>query len=425
MVGVPLGIGAYKRSFAGMPEVQLVNRYVEKSPTNQRERVTLIGRPGYGTLSTFSGGTIRGCYTKPGFMGSDLFVVSGNNLWRYSPDGLKTQITGYLFGTDSSPYFAWMKGIGYEYLFVCDGSRLQYYSGGTFATGTLTLTPSSPPDISTQVLKIGSTYYSWNNSVDTSSPDGTSSHPWLSKKGATDALSLVAMANLINFGGVPGTDFSTNLPGPRTDVVATCPTSTTLKLTATRPYTDANAIATTVFSGARLAWGGTTMSGGGTHALASVATPDGVAVKALTNTSGYVLVSVANSQKFFWIEPGAVTIDALNFAEKESQPDAIIDMLSVGDQALLIGNACTENWYATGDSTAPFAPVEGRVYQRGAVDGTAERVGDQVILVGNDGVVYAIGYQAGQDSQWGVHRISNPGIEERVRTQLRREQGLS
>lgn len=150
--------------------------------------------------------------------------------------------------------------------------------------------------------------------------------------------------------------------------------------------------------------------------LASVALPDSQDAKALTALAGFVLVSAANTPRFYWIEPGEVTIDALNFATKESNPDNILDMLTVGDQALIFGGASTEAWYATGDVDAPFAPTAGHAYARGVVEGTPVVVNESVILVGNDGIVY--------DVAGGVRSISDNGIAERVRKQLAREAGL-
>ena len=418
MVTLPLGVGAYERNYAGEPEVKLVNRFLEVAPTNLRERIALLSRPGTNQLDAFGSGPIRGNYSKPGLFGGDLFVVSGSAIYRYDQAGVKTTITSLINGT-GHPNVTWMKGIGYEFLFIADGLLLQYYSGGTRATGVLTYTPGA---ITTQVVEIGGVYYGWNAAVDTGSPDGTVSAPWLAAPG-TDPIQ--ALANLINFDGVRGVDFSTALGGPNPDysaVAAGGPPALTLTVTAASEYAAGNSISTTV-SGSALAWAHTTLLGGGTHALHGVPMPDGLGSKALATVSGYVLVSVANSQKFFWLNPGEVTIDPLNFAEKESNPDNIVDMLTVGDQVLITGQGSTENWYATGDINAPFAPVEGRVYARGTIDGTTVVMHDSVVLVGDDGIVYQIGYQYGSTSQWGVHRISNHGIEERIRVQLRREQG--
>lgn len=422
MVTLPLGVGAYERLYAGEPVIRLENRFMETDPTNLREHITLLSRPGTNQLvraPATVNGLNRGNFSKIGLFDGDLFITEGTNFYRYNTAGLLTPITGIVNGT-GFPVIAWMKGIGYEYLFISDGLLLQFYNGGTHATGTLTLSGS----ITNQVIQINGVYYSWNASVDTNAPDGSSAHPWLANPGADPIL---AMANLINFNGVRGVDFSTNLGGPNPLYSAATtggPPATALVITATSPYTDANSYATTVLSGTGIAWSHATLTGGGTHALQGVPVPDGVGIRSLTALSGFVLASVAASQKFFWIEPGATTIDPLNFAEKESNPDNISDMVTVGDNAIICGEGSTENWYATGDFNAPFLPVEGRVYKRGFIAGTPTVVKDSMIGVGDDGVVYSIGYGYGDTSQYGVHRISNHGIEERIRVQLRREQGI-
>jgi hypothetical protein len=419
MPTVPLGIGAYKRQYGGEPEIVLINRFVETNPTNLREHVALLSRPGSDELGYYAGGVGRGNYSKLGLFNGDLFTVAGENLYRTASDGTKVQVTGVINGT-GHPEMTWMKGIGYQYLFIADGLLLQVYGGGSHATGTLTFTPGA---ITNQVVEIDGVYYSWDANVDNNAPDGTAAHPWLALLGGTDAESLTNLAKLIDFNGVRGVDFSTALGGPNPRFSApTTDLTTTLLITATSEYAAGNSITTTIASGVGLAWGATTLTGGGTHALQGVPVPDGVGIKALANVSSSVLASVADSQKFFWINPGEIVIDALNFAEKESSPDNIVDMVSVGDQVIITGQDSTENWYATGDAAAPFLPIEGRVYARGTLAGTPTVVNDDVILVGNDGVVYEVGYSAGLAA---VRRISDHGIEERIRTQLRREQGLS
>lgn len=424
MVTLPLGVNAYKRQYAGQPEIKLRNRFMEASPPNLREKIALLTRPGSNELNVFPSGIIsgnRGQFFQEGLFGDDLFVASGPNLYRYASDGTKTHILGLLNGTNAPVAMTWMKGIGYEFLFIADGLLLQFYNGGTHATGTLSGT------VTNQVIDIGGTYYSWNVAVDTNAPDGTSAHPWLADPG-TDPLT--AMANLINFAGVRGVDFSTDLGGPSQLVTATTSPpnmfpATGLVISAISPYTDGNSIVSTVFSGTGIAWTAATLTGGGVHTLQGVEMPNGVSAKSLTNLSGYVLVSVGDSQQFYWINPGETTIDPLDFASKESNPDPINDMVTVGDQAILVGAGSTENWYATGDFNAPFAPVEGRVYRRGCTDGTVCVVKDAVMLVGNDGIVYTIGYNWGDTSQYGVHRTSTHAIEERIRVELYREQGLT
>lgn len=435
MVTVPLGIGAYKRAAAGEPEIKLVNRFVEKSIVNQREHVTLLSRFGTNSLAQFAPGQIRANYSKRGLFDGDLFVVSGTSLYRYSRStGATTAITGTVGGT-GFVYATWQKGIGYERLFISDGVNLQYYN--THAMGLLTLTlAAADGNITSQVIDINGTYYSWSATVDPgTTPDGTSAHPYLALLGTADATtgttadsaSLANMVLLLNYSGIPGYNFSQSVPGANVDVTATS-TDTTLTLTAIVDGTAGNAVTTSVFSGAHLAFGAATLAGGGGSALVNV--PMGVsgeAPKALASVSSFVLVSVANTPKFEFLQPGAVTIDPLDYAEKESNPDNILDMLTVGDQVMISGNGSAESWYATGDLDLPFAPQEGRVYRRGVVEGTPVAVKESVIFVSDDGKVYQIGYKEYSPSmQYGdLQPISDHGIEERIRTQLRRLQGLT
>lgn len=417
MTTVPLGQDAYKRQFARETEIKLINRFLEKAPTNLREHVALLARPGTELYRQYTPGPGRSTYSLDGMFDDSFFVFSGDSMWRTALNGTTVQVVGKIYGTQKV-YATWMKGLGYEYMFVADGLLFRYYDGGTHATGTLTKTGS----VGSQVVNIGTAYYGWDADPNTGTPDGTSTNPWLALLGGTDAESLENLANLIMFAGVPGVDFSDTLPGPSAEYTATSD-ATHLFITSISPYADGNALATTIFSGVNLSWGAATLTGGNVHELKDIAVPDGAAIKALCNVSSFVLASVGNSQKVYFIEPGAVSIDPLNFFEKESNPDNVEDMLNVGDQALIMGNGSTENWYATGNSDLPFAPVQGRVYARGVVPGSAAVVNDSLILIGNDLKVYEVGLTSG-GGQWGVRRISTNGIEERIRTQIRREQSL-
>ena len=438
MVTVPLGTQAYARRYAGEPEIKLVNRYLEHNPTNLREHTALIARPGSTLNVEVLTGLGRSTFSKVGLFNGDLFVVFGTSLYRVSATGV-TPITGTLANVGNGYCYAtWMKGIGYEFLFISDGQSLWYYT--THAQGTLTLSGGSITDYigaSGQVIDINGTYYAWSATPNAGTQDGTSAHPFLARLGSAtlpdgfgllgDPSSLSALALAINFAGVSGDDYSTAITGPNAYVTAVGPQlqtdPLTVVVTAIVDQAPGNLITTSVYSGSYLAWTGTTLAGGGGSALTQVTLPGTDVPASLDNVSSNVLVAVASSQKFYWILPGATVIDPLNFAEKESNPDNISQIVTVGDQAILAGDGSTENWYATGNFDAPFAPVEGRVYARGALEGTVVLVMDEIVLVGNDGVVYTIGYTWGNTAQYGVHRISNHGIEERIREQIRFLQG--
>jgi len=190
----------------------------------------------------------------------------------------------------------------------------------------------------------------------------------------------------------------------------------TANLTALIAGPSGNFIPLVITGGTSLIISGATLSGS-TDALTICPIPGGLTPTTITQVSSYLLVSVTNSQQFYWVNPGDTFINALNFASKESSPDSIVCMRTVGDQVLIMGEKSTENWYATGNSQSPFAPIEGRVYARGALAGTPVVVDNGVVLVSDDGRVYNIGYAFGDntDAQYGVNRISNNGIEERIR----------
>lgn len=416
MVTIPLGQQAYRRDFAGMPDIRLENRFAEKDPSNLREHVALIARAGTNTVARCTGGVNRGNCSKEGMFNGDLFVVAGHNFWRVDKTGTATQITGTVAG-DGFVYVTWMKGIGYEYLFISDGATLQYFSEHAFGTWTLTGNVQEG-----MVLKIGTTYIGWSATVDHGSPAGTVTNPYwalLASGGvdtaANNAQSLANMVTALGAAGVAGADYSTTITAPNADVTATSD-DTHLVVTAIVNTTAGNSIATTtpVDGSGSGAWGATTLAGGGGTTLRTVTGLSGGEVpKALATLDGFVLVSVGNSQKFYIIFPGETEIDDTVYAEKESNPDNILDMTVSGDQVLISGDASAEWWAATGDLNNPFAPVEGRALARGVVEGTAVAVNEGVIYVGNNGRVY--------NTSAGPEPISTPAIAERIRTQLRRE----
>jgi len=409
MPQIPLGRQAYQRDFANEIEIQCLNRFFETNPTNPEDQVSLLARPGSTPLVTTSDvGLVRGFYSHPGFFNGDLFFVTGTSMYRYTTTGTLIPISSYI-ENQGQVSMTFMIGAGYEYLFITDGTLLQYYKGGVKGTSVLTVTGS----ITNQVIQIGANYYTWGTSPHGVAA-GTAASPWVATLGGTTAQSLQNMVNLLSFTGALGTDFSSNLGGQNPDVTAVV-SGNTIVLTSKSDLSSANSIATTVYSGTGMAFGTTTITGAGVHVLYGIEMPNGLPVKSCASLASHVLLSITGSNQFYFLRPGSLVVDPLDFATAESQPDVLQDLVTVGDTVWMIGEGHTEAWYATGDSLSPFQPTQGRVYDRGAVPGTAVKVKDEVIIVGFDGIVYSIGR--------GVQRISHHGIEERIRTQLKRESG--
>ena len=408
MPQVPLITTDSERVFAGLPAAPLKNRFVEKSQTQQGGEV-LIARPGSKTYAGFGSGPIRSMYTLRGLFGGSAFIVSGTSIYRRTVAGDTIPLTGTIFGTGQVS-MAGVKGAGYEYLFIADGTHLQIYSGGTHATGTLTGTANVSEG---DVVQIGSSYFEWTATI--ANGAGTAADPWKVLLGATLADSLTNLNAAISFTGTAGTTYSANLNGQNAEVTSALSGSpaTAIVVTAISDLADGNLIATAVPTGTAVTWGGTTLTGGGTHGLNGVAMPDGQPPSSVAVLKGYVIITVGNSGRFYYLSPGSIVINALDFYTAESHPDDTIKAITVGDQVWFIGQASLEPWYATGVSTDPFAPAAGRVFDHGAVDGTAVNIKGTVFLVGDDNVVYSI---AGSPQ-----RVSDNGVEELIRKTLEAE----
>jgi hypothetical protein len=121
----------------------------------------------------------------------------------------------------------------------------------------------------------------------------------------------------------------------------------------------------------------------------------------------YVLI-LTRSGKFYWIEPGATTVDPLNFATAESSPDKAVAICRVGDEFWIFSEDSIEPWQSTGDVDAPFQRVTGRIYERGCLArDTVKRFDNSVVWVSDDAQVC----RGGAVPQV----ISDNGIAERIR----------
>jgi hypothetical protein len=403
-----LGQAAYERTYGRMPKVEVFNRFFETNPSDLENQAALLTRPVTEALFAVGSGPIRKIFSVPGAFNGDAFVVSGGSLFRVDLETLATsQITGTING-DGEPEMCVAVGSGYEHLFIADGTLLNLYRGTSRATGTLTLTPNTPPDIATQTLQIGTTYYQWAATL-TGSPDGSSGDPFQVLVGADDEESLENMLKAINSTGISGTDYSSTIVTPNTQVEATASSATTLDIRARDRGTGGNSIVTAV-TGADLAWGGATLSGGGVDILNGVTIPDGSGASSVASLNQFVAVVTANSQKWYFIRPAEITIEALDFYNAADEPDEIVSVRQVGDVLVFFGQTSIERWYLTGDLTPtgdPFLPVGGQSYSIGCVPGTIVKVKDFVMFVGRDNILYMM--------SGAPEPITNHGFSEQVR----------
>jgi hypothetical protein len=152
-------------------------------------------------------------------------------------------------------------------------------------------------------------------------------------------------------------------------------------------------------AGKLYSWDGTT--------FAPIAMPDNRLIVDMDTVNSYLILGCADG-RFYWLVPGATSIDALNFATAESQADGLRAVRRLVDEIWFFGVTTVEPWQATGDATAPFQRASGRVFDRGCASrDTVLRFDNSILWEGDDGLVYR--------SSAVPQRVSTTGIEERIR----------
>lgn len=140
--------------------------------------------------------------------------------------------------------------------------------------------------------------------------------------------------------------------------------------------------------------------------LADVAFPDGASVIKVIAGAGRFIALRADTGKFYWTPVLASTVDPLDFATAENQPDNLRDALFIDDILLLFGSETVEFWPNTGDAELPFQPLEGRVIEKGIrATGCAAAIGSSFAWVTHEN-------QVCMSDENNV--ISNNGLQERI-----------
>ena len=112
------GVSAYKRDRGNLPELPVVNMFVEATPT-EPQQVSLISRPPLtGQGASVGTGVVRGIFKQDGVLDGDEFKVVGSQLFR----------DNVLVGTITGSGHVSMAGneIG---LAVCAGADIHFYNG--------------------------------------------------------------------------------------------------------------------------------------------------------------------------------------------------------------------------------------------------------------------------------------------------------
>lgn len=137
--------------------------------------------------------------------------------------------------------------------------------------------------------------------------------------------------------------------------------------------------------------------------------PDDSNVTKVIYTAGYfIAVEAGTGYLFFSAVNNGRTWDALDFFEVESEPDAVLDIVTL-DGVLVAGGPDSVEFFApTGNPDLPYSPIQQRVFEQGVLspgcmvqdDNTFFFVGHDQILYRNGNVPEAIG------GDWLTERIS-------------------
>ncbi len=127
---------------------------------------------------------------------------------------------------------------------------------------------------------------------------------------------------------------------------------------------------------------------------------DGYAIWTKNDTSGEWFISDLRD---------IATLDALDFASAESNPDGLLRVLADHGEAWLFGTKSIEVWANTGASPFPFERIPGARVEKGCAAAKSPAKGDNSLFwLGNDRMVYrADGYRP--------QRISTHEVEEILR----------
>jgi hypothetical protein len=418
MSKIPLARADRSRRVTAESDVLLRNRFIEPNPV-LADGYCYVQRPGLARFVDLGEGPVRGLFHQPGTFGDDHFTAHADTLTRVSRYGVKTVISTALFGADfgSNVSMCCTGDVGTipPFLWLADGQYLWVYTEDGWASGTLTATANAA---NTETVRVDGVYYKFvNTSVDAGTPAGTAGSPWLVKLGVNAAESLSNLFHAINDSdtGAVGTTYSTALTAHTTAIAASA-TSDHMIVRSADFGTAGNSIilAETV---ANMSWSGATMSGGGSPAMVPVALPADYAPVSVGFINGYVIVVPAKNQgvngRFYWVAPGETFVDSLNYATAERSADPCFQVIVFGDQFWLPGQNTTEAWFMSGDPDAPVQRVQGVLFERGTIPGTAVQVKDSMVIADNDGGVFRV--------QGGPQRISTPDIEERIRKAVARQ----
>lgn len=126
---------------------------------------------------------------------------------------------------------------------------------------------------------------------------------------------------------------------------------------------------------------------------------------------GYFIFNQPNAQTFYITGLFSTTIDPLDFASAESNPDNLLCVLSIHRELWLFGAESLEVWFNSGAELFPFSEIQGSEINRGTVAPYSVVALDNTIYwLGQDdsglGMIWkASGYQPSRVSTFAIEQV--------------------
>lgn len=151
--------------------------------------------------------------------------------------------------------------------------------------------------------------------------------------------------------------------------------------------------------------------------LSTVTLPDidgvTVSIVSIAQIDLFFLLQVDNSGRIYWIEPGAVVVDPLDYFTAESSPDNGVAVRIVGDFIALLNGQSLEIWTVTGQTDLPFQRQPSLIFEKGcSARDTAVNIDNALFWVSETAQEGRVVYRGGQTTP---QRVSTNGIEERLK----------
>lgn len=150
----------------------------------------------------------------------------------------------------------------------------------------------------------------------------------------------------------------------------------------------------------------------GSNTFAAITDEDFVGADIVAFQDGYFIFNKPNSGQFYISGLNDTTIDELDFATSEGNPDNIVGHISVHRELWMFNEKTTEIFYNSGDADFPFARLEGGFIEFGCgARFSIAKMNNTVFWIGKNeagtGIVYkAQGYQP--------QRISTHAVEQAI-----------